>query len=121
MDYEGRTRLAPRDDPNPRFVPYWVVAGTSGGGALVSRRNLGAGLAGRADPVAPPPGSTAWPTPMVRVEDRCQPLPPGEACRAYRHQRDEASRTAHSRMGAEREALLAEVERLRGVLTRHCD
>lgn len=122
VDFEGKSRLSPRNDPNPRYVPYWVVAGNEAGPR---------GLAGRAG--SPPPragGSgpggpgTALPgqlPPMVLVEDRCRLLAPGAACEAYRKQRDEARRSEfQSRSEAERTAHAEQAQASQAILDRHC-
>ena len=111
VDYEGQRRFSPNNDPRPRYVPYWVVAGS------------GIDLAGRrgrfqTTPSATPGGDRSQL--LVLVEDECSQLPPGAACRAYREQRDEARRREYNSIGDPQREAAAEMQRLDEILDRHC-
>lgn len=106
VDHEGRRRYAAQDDPRPRYVPYWVVAGSdlgrfARGGRIV--REAG--------------GDTRR---EVLIEDLCAPLPAPLACKAYRSQRNAARREAWNRIGDAQRRAEAEAERLGRLVQRHC-
>ncbi|MCK7592340.1 DUF4124 domain-containing protein [Pseudomarimonas salicorniae] len=121
VDFEGKSRLSPRDDPDPRYVPYWVVAGNEAGPrGLAGRGGRPAPRAGGEGPGAPRPEIAGALPPMVLVEDRCRQFSPGQACRAYRELRDEMRRREFNGIGDARREAAAEVERLRSILADHC-
>lgn len=108
VDYQGERRLSAHDDPRPRYVPSWVLAG--------SRIDL----AGRRARIVPGASPAAAPRTLVLIEDQCRRLAADEACRSYREQRDVARRGEFNSQGEARRALAAEVQRLRAILARHC-
>ncbi len=122
VDFEGKSRLSPRDDPNPRYVPYWVVAGNQAGPrGLAGRAGSPPPRAGGAGPGAPQSALAGQLPPMVLVEDRCRQLPPGAACEAYREQRNDARRSEfQSRSEAERAEHAAIAQRSQRILEAHC-
>lgn len=122
VDIEGKQRFTAQPEPNGRYVPLWVVQGNEfGPRGLAGRAGRPAPRAGGSGPGGP--GATTVPGalgPMVYVEDRCFRLPPDEACRRYRDQRDEIERKRPSRSGDERRQMEAESARLLGILREAC-
>jgi hypothetical protein len=108
VDYQGERRLSSSDDPRPRYVPAWVLAGSS------------IALAGRRARIVPGAAPAGAPRTLVLIEDQCRRLSAQEACASYREQRDEARRGEHNNQGERRRALAAEVARLRAILGRYC-
>lgn len=122
VDFEGNSRLSPRDDPRPRYVPYWVVAGNlAGPRGLAGRAGAPPPQAGSAAPDAPGSILTGQLPPMVRVEDHCVQLSARAACTAFRAQRDASrQRRYNSVTRSDRESLDAEIARLQSILLAHC-
>lgn len=109
--------------PERRWVPLWVLGrdprappslfGTPGAPAPTPR---GRGPAG---PTVPPQVGLAT-TPGAWVEDRCQRLPPAEACRRFADRRDALRRQWRLAQASERARIAPQERELSRVLREAC-